>query len=59
MTWNPSEKKLNRALDVSWEEWEIPRDTDKTWPEEAKEPPRPVVGAAYRPPEGNERFHRC
>ena len=31
--WNPSEKELNRVLGVSWEEWEIPRDADETWPD--------------------------
>ena len=27
---------LNRVLGVSWEEWEIPRDAEETWPDEAK-----------------------
>ena len=30
-------KELNHALGLSWEEWEIPRDADEIWPEEAKE----------------------
>ena len=29
-------EKLNRVLGVSWEEWEIPRDSDNTWPDEAR-----------------------
>ena len=29
--------ELNRALGESWEEWEIPRDAEETWSEEAKE----------------------
>ncbi len=31
----PLREELNRALGVSWEEWEIPRDTEESWPEEA------------------------
>ena len=31
------QKELNRVLGVSWAEWEIPRDAELTWPEEAKE----------------------
>ena len=27
-------EELNRALGESWEEWEIPRDAEETWPEE-------------------------
>ena len=30
-------EELNRALGESWEEWEIPRDAEETWSEEAKE----------------------
>ena len=33
----PLREGLNRALDESWEEWEIPRDAKETWPDEAKE----------------------
>ena len=33
----PLREELNRVLGVSWEEWEIPRDAELTWPEEAKE----------------------
>ena len=29
--------ELNRALDMSWKEWEIPREAEDTWPKEAKE----------------------
>ena len=29
-------KQLNKALGTTWEEWEIPRDVDKTWPAEAQ-----------------------
>ena len=32
----PLREGLNRVLGVSWEEWEIPRDADETWPDEAK-----------------------
>ena len=33
----PLREDLNRALGESWEEWEMPRDADEAWPEEAKE----------------------
>ena len=33
----PLREGLNRALDESWEEWEIPREADDIWPDEAKE----------------------
>ena len=33
----PLRKKLNRALDTAWEEWEIPRDTEEAWAKEARE----------------------
>ena len=33
----PLREKLKRALGESWEEWEIPRDAEETWPDEAKE----------------------
>ena len=29
-------EKLNRALSKTWEEWEIPRDAEGKWPDEAK-----------------------
>ena len=32
---DPLREELNRALGVSWEEWEIPRDEEESWPEEA------------------------
>ena len=32
----PLREELNGALGVSWEEWEIPRDADETWPDEVK-----------------------
>ena len=32
----PLRESLNRALGVSWEEWEIPRDADETWPDKAR-----------------------
>ena len=32
----PLREKLNRALGLSWEEWEIPRDVDEAWPDEVK-----------------------
>ena len=31
----PLREELNRALGESWEEWEVPRDAKKAWPEEA------------------------
>ena len=33
----PLREDLNRALGESWEEWEIPRDAEETWPEEARD----------------------
>ena len=33
----PMREELNRQLDRSWEEWEIPRDAEGTWPDEAKD----------------------
>ena len=32
----PLRQRLNEALEEKWEEWEIPRDADKNWPENAK-----------------------
>ena len=32
----PLRVKLNRVLGASWEEWEIPRDADETWPDEVR-----------------------
>ena len=32
----PLREQLNSALGTSWEEWEIPRDAEETWPEEVK-----------------------
>ena len=32
----PLREELNRALGETWEEWEIPRDADEAWPDEAK-----------------------
>ena len=33
----PLREELNRALESAWEEWEIPRDAEGSWPEEAQE----------------------
>ena len=33
----PLREELNRALEMAWEEWEIPRDADESWPAEATE----------------------
>ena len=33
----PLREELNRALGKEWEEWEIPRDADESWPEEAQD----------------------
>jgi len=32
----PLREKLNAALKKQWQDWEIPRDAEKTWPEPAK-----------------------
>ncbi len=32
----PLREKLNAALKKQWQEWEVPRDADKAWPEPAK-----------------------
>ena len=32
----PLREELNRVLGESWEEWEIPRNAEETWPDEAK-----------------------
>jgi adenine-specific DNA-methyltransferase len=32
----PLRESLNAALQKTWQEWEIPRDPDKAWPESAK-----------------------
>jgi len=32
----PLRTQLNRVLDKQWEEWQIPRDADESWPAEAK-----------------------
>jgi adenine-specific DNA-methyltransferase len=34
-TLEPLREKLNKALGKSWQEWEIPREAGKQWPEEA------------------------
>ena len=33
----PLREALNRALETAWEEWEIPRDSDESWSNEATE----------------------
>jgi adenine-specific DNA-methyltransferase len=35
-TMEPLRAKLNAALKKQWQEWEIPRESDKAWPEPAK-----------------------
>jgi len=35
-TLEPLREKLNRVLGQAWEEWEIPREVDDSWPDEAK-----------------------
>ena len=32
----PLREELNKALKTSWEEWDIPREADKSWPKKAK-----------------------
>ena len=36
-TLEPLRRELNAALGESWEEWQIPRDSDDDWPTEVKE----------------------
>jgi adenine-specific DNA-methyltransferase len=36
-TLEPLRAGLNKALGQSWEEWQIPREADKQWPEEARQ----------------------
>jgi adenine-specific DNA-methyltransferase len=33
---DPLRENLNTALNMQWQEWEIPREADKAWPETAK-----------------------
>ncbi len=33
----PLREALNRSLETEWEEWEIPREAEESWPEEATE----------------------
>ena len=33
----PLREELNRALDTAWEDWEIPREVDEEWDEDAQE----------------------
>ena len=33
----PLREELNAALDESWEEWEIPREAEEEWPEDARD----------------------
>ncbi len=33
----PLREELNRTLDTAWEEWEIPREAEESWPEEIAE----------------------
>ena len=34
---DPLRAELNKVLDQSWEEWEIPHETDEGWPEKAQQ----------------------
>jgi len=34
----PLRQQLNTALKTTWEEWEIPREAESTWPDAAKKP---------------------
>jgi adenine-specific DNA-methyltransferase len=36
-TLEPLRAQLNQALDEAWEEWEIPREAEGAWPQEAKD----------------------
>jgi len=53
----PLREKLNAALKKQWQEWEIPRVADTSWPESAKTLRR-LVADAHRPPERDRRLHR-
>ena len=33
----PLREELNRALEIEWKEWEIPRDADESWTEEVQD----------------------
>ena len=33
----PLQEDLNQALKTAWEEWEVPRDTDESWPAKTQE----------------------
>ena len=35
-TLEPLREQLNKALDKTWQEWEIPREADERWPKEVK-----------------------
>ena len=54
----PLREKLNAALKKQWQEWEIPREADKAWPEAAKNAARRMVAGAHRPTEGDRRLYR-
>jgi len=34
--WEPLRVSLNKALRITWQEWEIPREANEAWPEPAK-----------------------
>ena len=49
----PLREELNQwpSTETAWEEWEIPRDAEESWPEEAQTLHGRLVGAAHRPAE--------
>ena len=55
---NRCARQLNEALEKNWEEWEIPREADDKWSDEAQRPARRMVEAAHCPAEGDRRLDR-
>lgn len=49
----PLREKLNAALGTAWEEWEIPREADESWPQAKRQNSRRLVGGPHRPTKGN------
>ena len=49
----PLREELNRALETTWEEWEIPRDAEQSWSEESLELHRQWWEATHSPSEGD------
>ena len=54
----PLRKSLNAVLKKTWNEWEIPREADTKWPDEAKKTARRLVASPHRSAERDRRLHR-